>query len=348
MNPVTERLLTLLRKKGRRRIYLGELWEPYFAANPEATFTTDSRSQLGLALQEAASAGFLALSIGLDKSEKPYLPKLVTLAPDPGGPQLDRAARIAVWPPELAWAARMPLRREERDFLEAVRLFLRDLCPDEPVVPLRERSLQLTGDEKLIERQFLGRRLFAPGRLTLELLRARRVHPPFVWQAVDQEPTLLAVENHHTYHTLCQALTPEDGIGMVAYGYGRQFPSSVLFVTELPQTVTRILYYGDLDLEGLEIALETARAARKAGLPPVEPAAGLYRLLLEVGRPGPETGRRVTEPAARRACAWLPEDIRPVALQLLMNEQRMAQEGLGLRLLLDPSIRRRAFGHYGS
>lgn len=346
MNPVTERLLVLLRQKGRRRIYLSELWEPYFAVNPEATFAPDSRSQLGSALEEAAAAGLLVFSPTLDRSERPYLPKLVTLAHDPSGPQPDRTARIAVWPPELAWAARLPLRREERDFLEAVRLFRRDLCQDEPVVPLRERSLQLTGDEKLIERQFLGRRLFAPGRLTLELLRARRVHPPFVWQAVDQASasTLLAIENHHTYHTLFQALTPEDGIGIVAYGYGRQFPSSVLFVTELPRTMTRILYYGDLDLEGLEIALETGRAARKAGLPPVEPAAGLYRLLLEVGRPGPETGRRVTEPAARRACAWLPEDIRPVALELLMSKQRMAQEGLGLRLLLDPDIRRRAFG----
>ncbi len=342
MRQVTERLLRELRRKGRKRIYLNDLWEHYFTVDSDATFSTERRARLAAILEEAAEAGDLMLSPSLDKSESPYLPKLVSLvgtaAPAPGAPP-----RAAVWPPELAWAARIPLRQDERAFLEEVRLFLRDLAPDEPVVPLRERSLQITGNEKLIERQLLGRRLFRPGRLTLELLRTKMVHPPFVWQSTGDAPILLVAENHHTYHSLCQAIAPQDGIGMVAYGYGRQFPSAVAFAAELHRPVARILYYGDLDLEGLEIAQESASAAHRAGLPIVEPATGLYRLLLELGRPGPETGRRVTETAARRACSWLPEDLRPRTMALLQSGLRMAQEGLGLRLLLDSTIRRRAF-----
>ena len=47
---------------------------------------------------------------------------------------------------------------------------------DELVVPARERSLEVFGDEKALDR-LAGAALFGPGRLTLALLRCRRVVP---------------------------------------------------------------------------------------------------------------------------------------------------------------------------
>jgi hypothetical protein len=88
-------------------------------------------------------------------------------------------------------------------------------------------------------------------------------------------------------------------IGFVAYGAGRQFEASVEFVRELPRPITAISYFGDPDDPGLSIALNAARNAERAGLPPITPAEQLYSLLLEHGRPAPWSARH--PPAAQDA-----------------------------------------------
>jgi hypothetical protein len=134
---------------------------------------------------------------------------------------------------------------------------------------------------------------------------------------------------------------PDEGIGFLAYGAGNQFVASVSFAVELPRPVERILYYGDVDLDGLEIPARTAAVASEAGLPPVEPAAGLYRALLSLGRRG-RAPRPVTATEARDATGWLPADLRDPVRQLLESGERLAQEGLGLKHLRDATLRREA------
>jgi len=85
--------------------------------------------------------------------------------------------------PELSWAGSFRLTPAEVEVLRHVDRFLRDLDLDEPVVPVRERSLELTGDEKQFD-GLRGSRLFAPGRLSPALLRYEEVHPPFVYERV--------------------------------------------------------------------------------------------------------------------------------------------------------------------
>src|SRR6266566_5040143 len=91
------------------------------------------------------------------------------------------------------------------DVQTAISRFLR-VRTAAPIVPSRERSLELFDDEKRLE-QLARTDWFGPDRLRLEQLRCEPVAPPFAWQPLgdadnrDDGSVLLAVENHTTYHT---------------------------------------------------------------------------------------------------------------------------------------------------
>ena len=207
-------------------------------------------------------------------------------------------------------------------------------------MPLRERSLELFGDEKRLD-GLLGTRLFTSGALTLDLLRCHQVPVPFAAQWVPGRPedaggvTLLVAENHHTYASLLEATRAHAATGgpgrHVGYGVGGQFSAVVTSVTLLRPTPTRIRYFGDLDLRGLEIPARAAAAAVAAGLPPVLPAAALYEALIGHGRPAKTAP--VADSAAATAAAWL-GPLAATASALLCSGRRMAQEAVGLELLL--------------
>jgi hypothetical protein len=82
-----------------------------------------------------------------------------------------------VWHPELARVPDARLTHVQHDYMEAVNRWLHATRAPVPV-PLRERSLEIFGDEKLLERM-LPTSLFASGRLTLSLLATYRAVVPF-------------------------------------------------------------------------------------------------------------------------------------------------------------------------
>jgi hypothetical protein len=234
------------------------------------------------------------------------------------------------WRPELAWATELRFRPDELERLKRVNAWLRDLDPDEPVVPIRERSLELFGDEKLLER-LQGGRLFFDGGLSLELLRARIVHPPFVCHRISAAPVLLVIENHHTYDSFVRLLGSDSGVGVVAYGAGAAFVGSVTYASELSPPVGEIRYFGDLDARGLRIPVDADRA-RGTDLPRIQPAERLYRRLLELGVRA--AAPPVPAETAARLGSWLPADLRDEVAAMLAGGRRMAQEAVGSKALL--------------
>ncbi|MHB0869393.1 MAG: Wadjet anti-phage system protein JetD domain-containing protein [Chloroflexota bacterium] len=323
----------LRRACGKRRVRLEELRAALFEADPSAPYMPNVRERLLDLVEGAEALGAFYQSKGsLDKSAYPFLPSFVTL------PVPERREREpVVWPPAMDWASDLDLSEGEERLVRAAWAFMRRAAADEPVVPIRERSLELLGNEKALE-ACLGGRLFAgENRLSLEKLRCRKVSPPFVYKEVGPSGVLLVIENHHTYDTFARVLTADDRIGFVAYGQGGQFQASVSFALELPRPVTDILYYGDVDLKGLAIAVGAAEAAAGLGLPPLRPAEGPYRELLRLSIRGE------TQPAdlPERLAAWLPEDLRAPVVELLAAGHRLAQEGLGYSRLRDDDLRAR-------
>lgn len=312
------------------------------AADLSLAGSPDGRSHLAVALEELAHAGLVVLPVqarGWDRAVLPALPRWVSRPSRPPRAAATEAPKIT-WHGALGWAAGGGWTTEEGRLLRAVNDWLIAGGPTRRV-PLQERSLQLLGDEKALGALLRGG-LFGPGRLTLELLGAFRSSPPFVFRRTGAGPIALVLENSATYRSVLDALAGKSTpIGLVAFGGGNGFVRSVDFFAELAADadatpIREIRYFGDLDAEGLRIPAAASRAALAAGLPPIRPAASLYRRLLAVGRPAEDAV--VDRTIAAELAAWLPGDLADRVIAVLTAGQRLAQEAVGAELLAaDPA-----------
>jgi hypothetical protein len=314
------------------RVPLLDLWGMLDKADPASA--TDSRRRTILAdlLKELSRVGLIKLPSpkSYDRTERPHLPKFVTVVrPAPASP----VRQETVWHPELAWVPGARLIPSQLDQLVTInRWMFRER--DELVVPLRERSLEIFGDEKALD-QLLLTSLFAADRLSLHALRARRAVPRMLTRTVGDGDLVLVVENSDTFDSLVQTLRERPGrVGVVGWGAGTGFEASILSLEDLDRPVSAIRYFGDLDKVGLRIPANASELAVRSGLPPVLPAFELYDALLHVGRPQPGQPK-LTGPATRHLVRWLEPIHRDRVSQLLDAGQRLAQEAVGLRYLLD-------------
>ena len=316
---------------------LEEYGAAFDAAEPALATSPQRRIRLREAIDELAEAGILRPSTTADRSERPPLPTQVTLLARDADPPVGREAAAYPWRPELGWATGVPLRRSEFDALRQIQAHLRDRDDEALVVPVGERSLEVFGDEKRLAKLANNARLFGPGRLSLKLLRARAYAPPFVFRRVGPGPVVLVVENQATFYSVTATLPADTPVGLVVFGGGGSFGSSVGYLADLAadtgidQPFTAIRYFGDLDRRGLEIPIAANAAAQAAGLPPVRPAVGLWQRLLLHGRRAPHA--EVPPEVAERVTAWLPSSVRDAALEVLLAGERMAQEAVGTALL---------------
>lgn len=324
----------------RTRIPIEAYTAAFLAAEPGLATSPERRARLAAAIQELIDAGTLKASKIVDRSELPVLPQFIIPLDRTADPPVGREAATFPWRPELAWAARLPLRRSEFDALRAIHVFFRDHLSEAPVVPTGERSLQVFGDEKRLDILRRNRRLFAPGRLSLEALRARLYAPPFAYRRVGAGPVALVLENVATYHSVLAVVPPTSPVGLVVFGAGANFSASVCYLTELARegpgaSIREIRYFGDLDRRGLEIPIAADAAAREAGLPSVRPAIGLWERLLRIGKRAAHPS--VDNSTAQRLATWLPQPLRPGAQEILIAGARLAQEAVGTKLLASDS-----------
>lgn len=326
------RIADLLGDRKTRRIPLRELWRILDQADPALGTDSRRRTLLDTALRELAAAGVLELPSdrSFDRTEAPPLPTFVTLPAPDSHPARRRAL---VWHPALAWAADARLTSPQYAILETVNAWLHR-HRDELIVPLRERSLDIFGHEKVLDR-LLGSSLFGPGRLTLPLLRTRRAIVQFSSEAVGDGSVLLVVENSDTYDSVLRALANrcDHGVGIVGWGAGAAFEASVLSIPRLHRLVTDVAYFGDLDEKGLGIPTHAAALAQREGLPALRPATGLYAALYRLA--APQASQRKVPPAtAHTIAAWLDPAHRGQAVRHLVAGERLAQEAVGLAHLL--------------
>ncbi|MBO4236613.1 MULTISPECIES: DUF2399 domain-containing protein [Pseudonocardia] len=319
--PVAERLAELLAASGRTRIPRSAVRAAFLQADPTMVGSVDARRNLAGVLAELAAAGVLEPT-GRTDDGVPPLPNSVRLV----RPRTDAApaADRGPWHPALAGAA--DLRRPSRVLLQ-VNDWLFAHASRAVEVPLRERALEITGDEKAFDGPL-------PGGLTPEVLRARRVVPPLHRERLPGGgPVLLVVENADTLDSLRRALAPDPGpVGGLAWGAGNAFTASVLALRDDPPAAVR--YFGDVDAAGLRIPRAASDLAAAHGLPPVRPATGLYRALLRHGRPA--SARTVDHSDVE----WLDAGLRGPVRDLFAAGARLAQEAVGVTVLAgDPDWR---------
>lgn len=334
------RLATALEGWERRTVRLEELWDLWSQVEPVSAASGTRRTDLSATLVELSAAGLVRLSRTREAGVAPALPTELTLPAVAATPSANQLARATVWRPELAFASLGGLTLGQVEALRKINVWLRDHGRDTDVLPLRERSLQVLGYEKALER-LTSTAVFGPGRLTLGSFRTFRAHPPLAATQVGEGPVVLVVENADTFHSLRSVLIGDPGpVGHVVWGAGGAFEASVRSAGDLPGAQV-VRYFGDLDIDGLRIPTSAARTAHlECGVLPVAPATGLYRALLATGvRQG---GQPACEPArAGQVTAWLeaPELVSS-AQALLVEGFRVPQEAVtGVFLATDRAWR---------
>lgn len=339
----------LLRERcaGRRRAALHEhVWPAFLGAYGGLPDGRHPRVLLAEALDELKAEGAVAFPKArslYDREASPELPQWVELASADAEGDAAFDHRRHPWHPGLAWIADLTQLRQTQMLL-AIDGFLKGAGRSAPVVPHRERSLQLFGDEKALDRLMLGN-LFASGRLSLDLLRCRRLSPPFLRTVPDGPPErvpprILVIENHNTWHSFSQWNRTAGQYRAVVYGGGMQFEASVSGIDDLAEELRadEVSYFGDLDPKGLAIPARANTWQRTRGVRPIAPATALYEALLDAGRQAthPATGRdRLSE----KHLDWLPESLRPPVRELLASGRRLPQEYIGTEWLASSGAR---------
>ncbi|MBF6361120.1 hypothetical protein IU447_13455 [Nocardia farcinica] len=320
-----------------RRALQATIFESFSRACPGTAGTTQSRPVLSALLSELADHHLVELPRGRDgwDDAQPPLPRWLRLPAPPKPPaESARAAAPVVWRPELSWATAATLTATQTEVLKKINRWLRDTDGDtvrRTTVPMRERSLEIFGNEKRLD-ALTATTLFAPGRLTLATLHAERIPPPLAYEQIGTGGTVLVIENSDTFETIGSLLTTDAGhVGYLAFGGGFAFEASVARIAKL-KGVTDIAYYGDLDNDGLTIPQRANVSALAAGLPPIRPAEGLYRLLLQKNAFG-VAPTKVDPLDTELRVSWLPVAVRRSAADLLVTGRRLPQEATSKILL---------------
>jgi len=333
------RLADALRRRaaGRARVDLATVWAAFGEVAPAYLGAAEARPHLGELLALLEEEAVLRLPRGkrhYDGSAAPRLPLWVRLPP-PGAASVTRLDhRTVAWPPELAFLVALP-QLVNLDAALAIKAFLAAGGRERTMVPARERSVELFGDEKRLDR-LRSSQLFAAGRLTLATLRCFDVVPPLTWEPgpPGSPRRFLVIENLHTYDSFRRWNAERAAYAAIAYGQGNQLLRTA---GDLPRLIAelridRVEYFGDLDRRGLAIAAHTAALLRPAI--DLVPAVRWYEHLLacadrHLARQSP----RSMPVALGDEIDWLPADLRARVIAILADGLRLPQELVGWETL---------------
>jgi hypothetical protein len=214
--------------------------------------------------------------------------------------------------------------------------FLKSDTPACDVVPIKERSLQIFGDEKRLD-ALLATSIFRPERLDLTRhLGCEVVGEPLPWKrgpvAAAQQPIII-IENAATWHSYRRWNAEQELFSAVIYGCGNRFVDGVRYLGDIFAELggpRRLFYFGDLDPPGLWIPQAGSRQAQAAGWPAIEAHLWSYRQLLTLGAGHGQFWEG--DPPSPTLCDWLGECAEPARI-LFDAQQRLAQEHVGWKFL---------------
>jgi hypothetical protein len=335
LREVGERFVAELRCGPRRRISLNEVRAAFARACPELAEQAERRQYLIELIQNAINGGACRLprdSKARDRQDPSGLPLFIVLtAPD-------KAPRVVVpqgypWHPILQFALEERSRRRLR-CLKAINEWLKRNPDIATVVPIKERSLEIFGNEKKLDQLRGGGRSLFGARLTLDDLGCRICPLPLPFEMGPpsaQGRPILVLENHNTWFSFCAWNRSTGRYSCVAYGGGGHRNGLAYdqgFLDELLQDAGahEVTYFGDLDPAGLSIAAGVARIRAERGVAPLIPAVTLYEWLIAHGSRRP---MRTRQRSLTNDILWLPEVIRSPVAALFEARLRIPQESLG-------------------
>ena len=325
----------LLENTRGRKISLSTLRQEFARERPELASSGTFRARLRERLEQLAAAGRITFPSesgrAWDTVGTPSLPKWVHRPPTVKPARVDPAT--IAWLPVMAFARKLQ-RAADVEVAMAINDFLVKHRHALQPVPLKERSLQILGDEKALGRRCRGAALFG-GQLKLETIGAFDPAPPLPYEAIGVPglPVLL-LENHHTYWSFSNWNATARRYSAVVYGAGWVISRCGEAVAAVMQHTggTGVEYFGDIDPVGIRIALKLAAQITEAKLPPLRAAEELYARAFQDGVRTP-LGRTPSRLQIEEARTWLPASLHADIEQLYADGKRIPQESVGLDVL---------------
>ena len=331
---MTQEFLSRLSKATRKRVSLEDVKRAFFAAYPEVSSSPNRNEQLLAALRamEAGNALQLPAHGSWEKVGNPPLPNWVQLAREEVARDRQDFASVP-WVPELGfWTELTP---QALDTAMSVNEFLLRRRGSLRMVPIKERSLEIFGDEKRLDKMKSGNTLFG-GRLSLAALGAFQVPLPLPYRQADAPGRpVLVVENHNSFWSFGEWNQTAKRYSAVVYGSGNEFRSSGAALGQVLLEVdgAGAEYLGDLDLAGVRIPLEFNRCLDDKGIR-VAPALDFYRWLLQNGRRRDRTDGQ--EFVGTLALDWLGAELGEELKATWAAGHWVPQEALGFEALQLP------------
>ena len=241
-------------------------------------------------------------------------------------------------PTKVQWARPLEFLRSSRtsvfpeDLLKLNEFFIgsEGSIASKAVIPIKERSLQIFGDEKRLD-ALLMTSLFRADRLTLAMLRCKQIGEPLGWKRGPANAALkpiLIIENAATWHSYAKWNSVVGEFSAIVYGRGFQCADSVQYLRDIFDELgaTRdVFYFGDLDPTGLAIPQQASAYAKIYGLPELHPHLWSYELLL---KHADKAQAYEGEPATRTDCEWL-GSLAETVWFLFQSGRRLPQENVG-------------------
>ena len=312
-------------------------------------------SHLALHVDEKTSGLTERQLAGLLKSKKDFLDFITTPAP-PGDPDnFDKVKSLVMmrfedntpprdrqkemrgsewkeyqWHEKLSWCrdyAHMDPANFEK--LKIINDFVSTVKDDEPVIPIKERSLLMFGREHMLDELSKGR-LFISGKLTLDLLRCYKTWLPIVHE--DFNPSkgrAIIIENRDTFFSFCKACSemPVSPYKYVLFGNGSAIYDSILGIHELKLERGEIEFFGDIDAMGMEIPMRVQESLDSiSGNLKIVMAEPFYDKAIELYE---KCGYRIPGKKFKWRSAHfrsLPERFRPIMTELYHQTERIPQE----------------------
>lgn len=316
----------------RRRVPLATLIAAAAAVDRSGAVSVGWRLQIAAAIDELATAGTIELPrTRWDTTSEPPLPAYVTRPPTTR-PAAD-ANNPIVWHAELGWAAELDAANElsdaDRRFLASVNAWLRRRGTT--VAPQRERSLDICDDEKALDKVIFTP-LFAPTRLTYEMLRCEPCWPPVYQEILGPGPWLI-IENWTTFRSLAREAQDLGWTGRLIWGAGNQVGTRLTSLAAAKECPTAGLhYFGDIDTAGFRIARMAASRTESLGLGRLTPARALYQLCQNAGLPRAVTPQKAGD-LEKWTQDWLGGTLGMEIARLVADGNRIVQETIGVELL---------------
>jgi hypothetical protein len=210
------------------------------------------------------------------------------------------------------------------------------------IVPIKERSLEIFGDEKRLD-DLRGGTTMLFGQLNLVAIGCRICPIPMPFEAgpdATRGQPILVIENNDTWASFAAWNHAAGRYSAIAYaggGHGKSLAYDEAFLDELRSRfeTKALFYFGDLDPAGIRIASRAAERRAKRDSIPLQPASALYNWLLTSGVRTPLPN---SDQALPSDLAWLPGALREAVRALFAAGQRIPQESLGTRALAGGGI----------